>query len=747
MNPARLAALVLAACLGSTVPGGAQTVDGVGDELLRAVLPAADRFDPATGDPPVRRAYRGGDLVGFVFHTEDVPPEPMGYSGPVQAVVGLALDGTITGVRVTDYTESYRSSMGDFLRRPGVQEQFAGKGVQDPFQVNGDVQRVTRATISTRALARGIRDGSRRVAVTYAGEMEVAEATGPVPLEELSWFDMQTRGILRRILIDSPDGHLDISLTHLPDDSVAAFFMGEDNVQRGHQQEERIGLSSSEWLYYALEGPRLRFFLDQGWSVAQEGDTIPLFPRQIYSFGRAQEGRVEGNAVLHGVFLLDARVDRDQPFSLLYSLEGHEGYYSVALDPLRPPETVAATADVPRASPTVEAGASEPEPPDSVEAAQPDLDSPADAEPPASLPDSTPDDEPSADPAEEAGPSAAPAEPSLDSTGPPSDTSAHSLDSAAEATPVAPGPLTDSALLPPGALQSSESSELARTLASTRWSRVAGMGAVVLLALVAFFLKLPWLRGVSLAATLVFLGFLDAGFLSVSHLTAAIWTGPSVFVRDLSLLILAVVTLVTTLVWGRVFCGFLCPFGALQDVLDRVVPDGWKLRVPEPLHRRGLGVKYGLLALVLVPALLGSRTSLYQYVEPFGTVFFPSRSFLLWLIAGAFLVGAVFVPRFYCRYACPLGAALAVVSFVAPGRIGRVEQCQVCRVCEQDCPTGAIRGPEIDFVECVRCNRCETNLVRTRGSCRHPMSEIRSRLVQIEVEAASGGDDRGGSHG
>src|SRR5690606_25618166 len=233
--------------------------------------------------------------------------------------------------------------------------------------------------------------------------------------------------------------------------------------------------------------------------------------------------------------------------------------------------------------------------------------------------------------------------------------------------------------------------------------------------------------------TIAFLGFLDGSFLSISHVTAAIWVGPAVFLRDLPLLIMVVVTVVTTLIWGRVFCGSLCPFGALQDFIERVVPKRFRVQVPLRIHRPGLKVKYLVLAAIVVPALLGSRASLYQYFEPFGTVFFLSPSFLLWVIAGGLLVAAAVIPRFYCRYACPLGAALAIGSGLSLKRIGRVEQCNHCKVCEQDCPTGAIEGPTIDFKECVRCNRCETNLIEKVGVCRHDMETIRPRLVQLQV--------------
>jgi polyferredoxin len=184
-----------------------------------------------------------------------------------------------------------------------------------------------------------------------------------------------------------------------------------------------------------------------------------------------------------------------------------------------------------------------------------------------------------------------------------------------------------------------------------------------------------------------------------------------------------------------VFCGFLCPFGALQDFITRIVPRRFQRALPQRIHDRAIYLKYGILLLIVGLAALPAQIAVYQYFEPFGTVFYLSTSPLLLSIAGGFLVASAVVPRFYCRYACPLGAALGVASLLSFFRIRRVEQCEPCKVCEIACPTGAIRGPEIDFKECVRCNVCETKLLTKAGVCRHDMDEVRSRLVQLETVA------------
>jgi polyferredoxin len=283
-----------------------------------------------------------------------------------------------------------------------------------------------------------------------------------------------------------------------------------------------------------------------------------------------------------------------------------------------------------------------------------------------------------------------------------------------------------------------EAAAFAGPLASASWSRVAWTVLVLVLASLAFFTKSAALRWVSLATTAVVLGWMDGGFLSISHVTGLIWVGPSAITSDLPLLIMAVFTVVTVLLWGRVFCGYLCPFGALQDFIDRLVPARLKRHLPKEIHRNALKAKYVFLAAILLPAIAGSHASLYQYFEPFATVFFLGRNVLLWAIAGSILVAAAVVPRFYCRYACPLGAALAIGSMLSLRRIPRVEQCDHCKVCEQHCPTGAIDGPAIDFKECVRCNECEIRLIEKSGVCRHDMEAIRPRLIQVKKRCLAG---------
>jgi NosR/NirI family nitrous oxide reductase transcriptional regulator len=70
-----------------------------------------------------------------------------------------------------------------------------------------------------------------------------------------------------------------------------------------------------------------------------------------------------------------------------------------------------------------------------------------------------------------------------------------------------------------------------------------------------------------------------------------------------------------------------------------------------------------------------------------------------------------------------------------------VPQCGHCNVCEQKCPTGAIEKSTVDFKECVRCNVCEIKLIEKAGVCRHEMSDVNERLIQIQTESTQEAGD------
>ncbi len=690
-RPFLLATLAFALTAG---PAVAQDVERVRPSLLRAVMPEADSFDVAEGNPPIKRAYRGGELLGYVYLTSDLPPEERGYSGPIRAVVGMTPDGTLTGVRVTEYRESYMSTKGDFLRRPGFQEQYAGKYIGDGFRVYEDIDGISKVSVSVRALSRGVRDASRRIAAAYPP----ARPRPMEPVEDvlsMSWFVMRQQGVTARmdVTLDGEDP-VGISLIHLESEELARYLIGGLYQYVLNAVERRGG--ADELLLYAVDGPGSRLAVQQGWSITQNGVTAAVPVDDVVMLGAPWEGLLSGETSIVGVIILDDAVDVAAPLALSFA-RGTELRAAVEYTSQRALAVMAEAAAQPEERAAAERVASS-----------------DDAAVPAGVAEAA--SAPAASPSSEERPASA-TEPAV-------------------ATPLlAAAPATTSVeqLIQLDFTEIREETALERLLAETSWSRVGWIVLVLVLATLAFVTKHTALRWVSLATTFTVLGFVDGGFLSVSHITGVIWVGPSAIANDLPLLLMVAFTVVTVLLVGRVFCGFLCPFGALQDFIDRLVPARFKRELPKRAHRIGLKAKYGVLAIIVLPALAGSEASIYHYFEPFGTVFFLSTNAMLWTIAGAVLVASAVVPRFYCRYACPLGAALALGSVFTWRRIPRVEQCDHCIVCERKCPTGAIQGPAIDFKECVRCNVCEVQLIERAGVCRHDMETIRPRLVKLKV--------------
>jgi polyferredoxin len=88
------------------------------------------------------------------------------------------------------------------------------------------------------------------------------------------------------------------------------------------------------------------------------------------------------------------------------------------------------------------------------------------------------------------------------------------------------------------------------------------------------------------------------------------------------------------------------------------------------------------------------------------------------------LIATVFVRNLYCRFFCPLGAFLGVLSNLTVFRIKRWSECNTCKICQKACEWGAIDGPRILKTECVRCDDCERLYADTK-KCPHHLILIR----------------------
>jgi len=106
------------------------------------------------------------------------------------------------------------------------------------------------------------------------------------------------------------------------------------------------------------------------------------------------------------------------------------------------------------------------------------------------------------------------------------------------------------------------------------------------------------------------------------------------------------------------------------------------------------------------------------YVEPFWLFGLHLRTPVLLAMLATLLIATVFVRNLYCRFLCPLGAFLGILSKLTVFRIKRWSECKTCRICEKACEWGAIKGPQIIMTECVRCDDCE-RLYADQAVCPH----------------------------
>ena len=651
ISPTKTLYLLLALTLGGwfAQPVVAQDALIVDSELLHEVMPAADSFSEKNGEPPVYRAYKTDagaaepELIGYLFETPDLPPEEIGYSAPIDVLVGVDLNGTLTGIKILYYRESYKSIRGDFLATEQFPNQFETKNVADGFRVGRDVDGVSRATISSWAVARGIRNAARRVARVYLTDSEYvantnADARALRLLEAQSWEDMIDDGLVSELDVTLGDmTTLKLSFAFMGHDGLGELLVGVNDYSRA-DREASNRVMDGNMILVGVDGDASMPFRQERLAVMQGEEVFPIERRRFVYVGSADEGKIAKQVRFAGAMVLDDRIDISRAFTILYDTG----------EPMASFEELA-----------------------QVDYQVPPL--------PLALVQGT----------------------------------------------ELPGEFL--AILDDEYDDEEDAGSFASLINNAQWAEIAALLLLLVLVMTSFLRKSASLRWVTLAYTLVYLGFIDGTFLSVSHITNGIKLGPSLFLADLPLLIIVVFTLVTTLFCGRVFCSSLCPFGALQDFLTRFVPHKLQKRVPQALHDKAIYIKYGILLRLIVLALTYSELSVFQYFEPFGTIFYQSQSILLWGILLAFLAASSVVSRFYCRYACPLGAALGVVSLLSPWRIARVQQCQVCSVCEHACPTGAIRGPDIDFKECVRCDVCESKLISKAGVCKHSVEEVLAR--------------------
>lgn len=219
-------------------------------------------------------------------------------------------------------------------------------------------------------------------------------------------------------------------------------------------------------------------------------------------------------------------------------------------------------------------------------------------------------------------------------------------------------------------------------------------------------------------------------------------------------LLWALATIILTIIFGRFFCGWVCPFGSLHHFVSFL--GRRKKKTPQKIqlnrYRKAQRIKYFILVVFLAMAAFPSMAATLQtgLLDPISLI---TRSFNMVLVPiadrfanlisvpqrfyeGAWLVFIIFltavllnlvIPRFYCRFICPLGALFGVIDRLAIWRIGKKQdECINCRLCERDCEGGCEPAGNIRISECVLCFNC-------LDGCEH-------KLISFQTRASAAGE-------
>jgi NosR/NirI family nitrous oxide reductase transcriptional regulator len=228
--------------------------------------------------------------------------------------------------------------------------------------------------------------------------------------------------------------------------------------------------------------------------------------------------------------------------------------------------------------------------------------------------------------------------------------------------------------------------------------------------------RVQWIHFSSMLVAFVLFGIVWRAQPSVTQVLTAVqsifgeWRW-ELFLSAPFIFIFWIFIVIVSVIWGRgVFCGWVCPYGAATELLNKI---GRRLKLPQFELPGWLGhTRYGVLAILIVIFLIspihGERAA---EIEPFKTAFFirpwaREWYYLLWfvILAGA----SLFVFRPFCRILCPLGGALAILGSFRFAGPHRIKFCSKCNICAKGCEPRAIRPDgTINPRECLSCMDCE----------------------------------------
>jgi NosR/NirI family nitrous oxide reductase transcriptional regulator len=689
--------LLLAWTLSVLPLGSARAASRLADFLAQVepsvLVPGADRYGPPQGDPPVAPALAGGgEVKGWVWLNSDFVGAS-GYSGkPIRVLAGMAPDGTITGAKLVEHHEPIvlvgipEQRIADFIngyvgRRTDELVARSAGGLPVDIVSGATVTVMVIADSLIRSAARVLRQqgasGTAQQAAAATAAPTVRRSLAPDAGGVADWATLVGDGSVRRLVLSVGE--------------VSEAFRRAGNAKAAGRAESRDPAKTFIELHAALvsvPGIGRSLLGEAGYRALSERlqpgqHAVLIAANGAYSFkgsGYVRGGIFDRIELLQGEETIRFR-DRNHTRIADLAAAGAPRFREVGLftipkdvrfDPVEPWRLqLLAQRQVGGLERSFLA----------FELAY-------------ALPDRFV--------REEQAPAPAPA--------------------------ASPAPAATAAAAPPPAAPTEE--PLWQRLWRAKMVPLAVVVAALALVTLIYFFQHPLvrrpvlfdrLRLAFMVFTLVWLGWIAHAQLSVVNVLTfanALLSGFSwePFLVDPLIFVLWFAVAAALLFWGRgPFCGWLCPFGALQELANRgarllKVP---QVTVPWDLHERLWPIKY-IVFLMLFGVSLSSLALAEQLseVEPFKTAIVLRFAREWWFVAfaAALIAASLFIERFFCRYLCPLGAALAI-----PGRmrmfdwLRRYRECgNPCQRCANECPVQAIH-PEghINPNECIGCLHCQ----------------------------------------
>ncbi|GIX16157.1 MAG: FMN-binding protein [Rhodothalassiaceae bacterium] len=680
------------------------------------LLAGAERIGPVEGDPPAAALLRDGRIVGHAVLTSDWTAS-IGYSGkPITILLVLDRDGVARHVELIEHHEPIvligvpeariRRVLQGYVGRNLVREQIEETGADRLDIVAGAtvtimvIDDALHRTAVKLARAKGLAGLTRAAAASSGGPR--VRLRQP-PFAPRSWQDLLGGGAIRRL-------HLGVA-------DVTAAFAERGEKPAAARPESPDPTATFIDLYLAPANIELigrNLLGEHEWQALQRwlepGDAALLVAgRGLYSFkgsGYVRGGIFDRIALVQGDLTIRFR-DRDQRRVIALAPEDAPELKEISLfrirkgsgfDPTQPfrLELLVQRATGPRTKAFVTF----------------------------SLPYRLPDD---------------------------------------FLEPVAP-PENRRIAAPTGALASADHGDEAaartrlwRSVWRAQWPAVAVTIGLLVALTVIFFVQdglvrrprlLAVVRYSYLSVVLIWLGFVMNAQLSVVNVFTFI--GSLITGFDWGFFLMAPLIFVLwsgvaagLLLWGRgPFCGWLCPFGALQEITNRLgrlvgIP---QIALPFWLNERLWALKYLIfLALLAVSLHSLSLAEVLSEVEPFKTAIILKfdRPWPYVAYAGLLLAIGLVIERFFCRYLCPLGAALAIPDKLSLfSWLKRHRECgNPCQICRHACPTAAIHPDgRINVNECIYCLDCQ-KLYWDEWTCPH-MIELRIRRERRLLRAS-----------